>query len=458
MELMAKELLAVETCRFEFHGEPDRLHRPVQGVSIDSRTVQPGELFFALRGERHDGHDFLGDVFAAEALAAVVERDRWPRLAKQFEGEPVFIVEDSLRALQELAHFYRKKFGLPVVAVTGTNGKTTTKEMMAAVLSQTMNVCKTEGNLNNHIGVPLTLFRLAKEHDILILEMGMNHFGEIARLCEIGDPQFGLITNIGHGHLEFVGSLEGVARAKMELFDYLKAHGTAFVNVDDPMIMRYKPGVKNEITYGFKDEARVFGRDLGLDQLGFPQMAIGDVTMKIGVPGRHNLSNALAAAAVGLEFGVDLQQIKVALEHVDPPSKRVQVLRKNDITIINDSYNANPDSTRAALRVLQEMPATGRRVFVFGDMLELGDHAEHEHASIGAALKHFDVQLFYGHGPMTRAAVEAAAQKAPNVTARHFEQKNELTQALRKVLEPGDVLLLKGSRGMKMEEILDNLF
>src|SRR3990172_1444879 len=239
MKLKFKDIFKIESCSFEFIGPDSILQQPIQGVSIDSRTINPNELYFALIGENHDGHNFVEEVYQKQAIAAIVEKKWWQQNQHKLQNKTVLVVEDSLRALQELANFYRKQFTIPVIALTGTNGKTTTKEMIAAVLYKAGSVCKTQGNYNNHIGVPLTLFQLDNHHQYLVVEMGTNHFGEIARLCEIAAPQYGLITNIGHGHTEFLRDIKGVTRAKMELFKHLhKTGGVIFANTDDENITR----------------------------------------------------------------------------------------------------------------------------------------------------------------------------------------------------------------------------
>ena len=461
MNLKLTELLNLPGCPVEFYGDRKRLERSPPGVSIDTRTLAPGELYFALRGERLDGHDFVAEARSKGAVAAVVEKRWYERQdAESQAAGPLFVVADTLEALQAAAQYYRSKFALPVLALTGTNGKTTTKEMIAAVLRELGPVCKTEGNLNNHIGLPLTLFRLREAHRVAVLEMGMNHFGEIARLCEIARPDFGLITNIGHGHVEFLGGLEGVAKAKLELFEALPPDGLGFVNLDDPILAQRAPqvGPARKRTYGFAEGAEVHAERVPPDASGFPGMRVQGRLIRLNLLGSHNLSNALAAIAVGLEFGVSLADMAHALAQVHVPDKRMQVSRQDDILVLNDAYNANPESTQAALQILNEVPCSGKRVFVFGDMLELGDYAPEAHAEIGRSLPRFGVDVFLAYGPQAATAVAAALEAAPRMHAKHFENKTELTKELSDLLQKGDVLLVKGSRGMKMEEILDELF
>ncbi|MFQ5603428.1 MAG: UDP-N-acetylmuramoyl-tripeptide--D-alanyl-D-alanine ligase [bacterium] len=457
MKLTLQEIYDNPDYRFLYSGPTEALQMVIAGISIDSREIQPGELYFAIKGEHHDGHKFLREIFNKQAIAAVVEKKWRQKHPKDLAGKALLAVEDTLTALQQAAHAYRKKFAIPILGLTGTNGKTTTKEMIAAVLSRSGNVCKTEGNFNNHIGVPLTLFQLRASHQSLVLEMGTNHFGEIRQLCEIAAPTCGLITNIGHGHLEFLQSLEGVARAKIELFEYLQPEGLAFINLDDALITKQVPKLRRCVTYGFKDEADISAQKLSLDDPQTIGMRVENQTIVLNMPGEHNLSNALAAVAVGLEFGVDMPDIKQALENVQLPSKRMQIIRKEKMLILNDSYNANPDSTLAALSILKNTPVAGKKIFVFGDMLELGQQSKTEHTRIGAALNDFGVAVFLAFGPETAAAVDSARRKTPVITAEHFTDKAELVSFLKTHLDKGDLVLVKGSRGMKMEEVIQAL-
>jgi len=457
MDLTLNRFLKTRDCSFAYSGPEDKLNNRISGVSIDSRTIRPNEVYFALCGENHDGHKFVRSAFDNNAKAAVVEGKWWKENKSTFQDDPILIVDDSLKALQESACEYRKKFNIPVIGLTGTNGKTTTKEMVAAVLAETGKVCKNEGNLNNHIGVPLTIFRLNDSHKILVLEMGMNHLGEIARLCEIAQPDFGLITNIGHGHLEFLKTVEGVVKAKMELFEYLTPNGSAFINLDDSLIVKHTPKLKRSVTYGFSNKANVAGEKPGTDKHGFPVMQIGGMKIKINFLGHHNLINALAAIAVGTEFGIDLGKMKTALGNVKVPGKRMEVLKHKNMLILNDSYNANPDSTIAALETLHSIPASGRKIFIFGDMLELGEQAIAEHAKIGESVKDYGVSVFFAFGQLAVGAVQAAKKPGKNLVAKHFENKEALIGELRELLKEDETILVKGSRGMKMEEVVDAL-
>ncbi|MCZ6820964.1 MAG: UDP-N-acetylmuramoyl-tripeptide--D-alanyl-D-alanine ligase [Calditrichaeota bacterium] len=457
MNSVFRDLLKLDRYPVKLFGAevPDK---GIASISIDSRTIKPGEVYFALKGENQDGHRFVQAALEKGAAAVVVSESFWHDAQAGLEGYAVFVVDDTLRALQAFANAYRRKFDLPVIALTGTNGKTTTKEMIAAVLALSGEVCKTVGNFNNHIGLPLTLFGLEEKHDFLVVEMGANHFEEITALCEIAEPQFGLITNIGHGHTEFLQDIKGVAKAKMELFHYLRHDGVVFANLDDPMIAKNAARFKNKVTYGFTDDADIVGENARMDGRGFPVMQIDGEVVRLNVAGVHNLSNALAALAVGKQFGLTVAQMREALENIHLPSKRMEVLRRGTVTILNDSYNANPESTMAALQTLSKFTAARRKIFVLGDMLELGEQATEQHARIGKALPQFHIDVFYAYGPLAAEALTAAQATGKKIIARHFEHKDDLAAALKAEMQPHDVLLIKGSRGMKMEDVLTTLF
>lgn len=438
-----------------FAGDEKLLKRRAASVSTDSRTCGSEMLFFALRGEKFDGHEFIAEVFARGALAAVVE-EKWFASAPKRRGN-FLIVADTLQALQRLGQNIRKRWGGCVLAITGSNGKTTTKEMVAAVLSQKKIVHKTTGNLNNHIGVPATLTEISPAHEMLVLEMGTNHFGEIAQLCEIAEPDLGLITNIGHAHLEFFGDLAGVARAKKELFDHLAAHdGVAFLNADDAHLVNALPARMKAVTFGLNKPAQIQGKIVAQDEAGRVTLAWKNVHIHLQIPGGHHAGNALAAVAVGSFFGLNAAEIKRGVEACAAPSKRMEVMQRGGITIINDAYNANPDSMRAALQFLAQksMPEGGRRVAILGDMLELGPAADDYHRELGEFIKTLPIQAVFALGPHMRQLVAAIGREC---WALHFDKQEDLIAEVKQSLRPGDVMLLKGSRGMRMEEVVGHL-
>ena len=433
---------------------PD-LDKPVTGVSVDSRTIRPGMVFFALTGDRFDGHRFSAAAFEKGAAAAVVNAE-WLRENAPPADTVLIPVPDVLKALQDLASVYRKLFSFPVIAVTGTNGKTTTKEMIAAVLQMKFRTAKTEGNLNNHIGVPLSVCAWDKSREVAVVEMGTNHFGEIRRLCEIARPTHGVLTNIGKAHLEFLGDLDGVARAKSELLDALAEGGKAFLNGDDFRLAAMKTRVPETVTYGFMDGCTLTGRIVKMESGGASLLEIEDRRFRIPVPGIHNAANALAAVAVGKAFGVPWDSMQEALERFSPPERRTQVTSLAGVRICDDTYNANPSSVEQAILMLKAMPSLKRRAVVLGDMLELGDKSAEEHRRIGRLVADVRPNAFFCTGDaMAAAAEEARSRGMRNVF--HFASRAELSAALTGWVREGDGVLVKGSRGAAMEETVEAL-
>jgi UDP-N-acetylmuramoyl-tripeptide--D-alanyl-D-alanine ligase len=428
----------------------------VVGVSTDSRTLKPGEIFFALHGEKHDGHDHLKEVMEKGAGGAVVERD----VGAGFEPartKNLIRVPDTLRALGDLAHAWRKRFDIPVVAVTGSNGKTTTKDMTAAILSEKYRVLKTEGNLNNLIGLPLTLFRLDEEAEAAVVEIGMNRLGEIDRLAEIAAPQVGVITNVARAHLEGLGSLARVARAKGELLGRLPREGLAVLNRDDPSYPRLKRGVRSRLaTFGRRRGATVrllFSRVEDLRGISFVASVKGKrERIRMPVLGGHNIANALAAIAVGDFLKIPVSKMRKALRSFHTLSKRMEIVPlPKGIDLINDCYNANPDSTAASLAFLKEAGAGRRRVAILGEMLELGSFATRAHREIGMKTARAADLLF--------AVGEHAGEMMKGFRRRGgvFETVEAAIPEIVKALRPGDLVLIKGSRGMQMERITEAL-
>lgn len=460
MTLTTQDILALSHLQaFGFGGKKGVLCR---GVSTDSRTVQHDDLFIAIRGETFDGHDFI--TKAVESGAGVIAADaRWAgpnQVLLSSLNLPCLIVEDTIRLLGQVATMHRRKFKIPVLVVGGSNGKTTTKEMIAAILKTKYRVLSTEGNLNNHIGVPQTLLRLDQQHQIAVIEIGTNHFGEIAYLASIVEPTHALITNVGREHLEFFGSVEGVARAEAEVFDWMRtqkgAKGVGFINHDDQHLAKLARTVKKTVSYGFGNGTiAIKGKILGFNKLAFARFEVRPrgkkaFRIELSVPGEHNAVNALAASAVGLTLGVPAKKIQAALSAFSSTSKRMQLFQVNGVTVLNDTYNSNPDSALAALGVLGRMKAAGKKVAVLADMLELGDNAAREHQRIGAAVAASGTTHLLGFGPLTQNTINAATTEFK----KHFEQKSALSEQLAQLLSPGDVVLVKGSRGMRMEEVV----
>jgi UDP-N-acetylmuramoyl-tripeptide--D-alanyl-D-alanine ligase len=430
-------------------------NKKITGVSTDSRSIKPGNIFIALRGERFDGHQFVEAVVKSGAVAVIVD-EKWAKdnhgVAERL-GSATMIVPDTTRTLGRLAKIYRKKFSIPIVAIGGSNGKTTTKEMVSAVLRTTYEVLSTEGNLNNHIGVPQNLFRLTSKHDVAVIELGTNHFGELEYLCDMLEPTHALITNIGREHLEFFGDEEGVAKEETVLFKSVAAKGFAFVNADDSRLLKAGRKVRKSMKFGTVRMADVQAQHVRLNEFGQPAFDLAvkkkSSPVQLTASGMHNVSNALAAAAVGLKFKVPQKKIISAVEKYSGANKRMEVITRNNITILNDTYNANPDSVLAALKTLQSLKTGGKKIVVLADMLELGDKAEHEHAKIGLAVSDMEFEYLLTFGPLSRFTYEASKL----AFAEHFETKEALIASLKSQIAPGDAVLIKGSRGMKMEEV-----
>lgn len=428
----------------------------VTGVSTDTRTVREGDLFVPLCGDTFDGHDFLPQAQQKGAAACLSQR---PVAGLQL---PIVQVKDTLQALGNLARAVRMGFGGPVVAVTGSSGKTTTKEMLSAILSQTAPGLKTKGNYNNLIGLPLTLFGLATGDAWIVLEMGMSARGEIARLCEIARPTVGIVTNVGPAHLESLHGLEGVARAKGELFADLEPGGTAIVNADDERVscLPVANGV-DRVLFGFSGRAQVRAETVSIEgtEVNFRLcLPGGSWPVHLAAPGHHNVANALAAAAAASVLEAAPEQIVAGLESFRPAPGRMAVEElPGGMTLLDDSYNANPLSVEAALQVLGELAGKGRRIAILGDMLELGDDAAEMHREVGSeAAQRADLLLAMGDlaGEMVAGAIAAGMDSG---CALQLKGHDEAVAWIMKECRSGDSLLVKGSRGMKMERICQDL-
>lgn len=432
----------------------DRLRgRKFKGVSTDSRTVKPGELFIALRGDSFDGNMFVRDAVERGAACAILEKRSRHTPPPGF---PFVMVTDTTKTLGALARLYRRKFSIPVMAVGGSNGKTSTKEMIAAVLGTKEKVLCTKGNLNNHVGVPQTLFQLRPKHTFAVIEVGTNHFGELKYLCAILEPTHGLITNIGREHLEFFKNLNGVARAEGELFDHLAGSGTGFVNVDDKYLVKASKKLKRKVTYGFSTHrAQVQGIFQRMDSRGCAEFAVRSLNkktfvVKLSTPGKHAMANGLSAAAVGLAFSVPPSKIQQALASFHSVGKRMEVLTVGGVVILNDTYNANPDSVLAAMETLRSMKCKGKKILILADMLELGSGSRIEHERIGESVNDMGFEYLLTYGPLGKFI----QQKATAEVNLHYDQKNVLSEFAAELILPGDIVLVKGSRGMRMEDVV----
>ena len=438
---------AADACGGKFFGDNSLLTQSVLGVSIDSRTVGQGYLFIPIRGERFDGHDFIGAAFDAGALCCLSE--------KPIEGRPHILVPSAQDAFQIIAAYYRSLFPIPAVAISGSAGKTTTKELVAGVLSQKYSVLKNEGNLNNQTGVPLTILRLEPCHEVAVIEMGMNHFGEISSLARIVRPKICVLTNIGEAHIEFLGSKEGILQAKTEMLEYMEPGGHIVVNGDDPLLAPLASRYSNVITVGLGDNNLVRAQDivdLGLSGTRFTVCYEGKkIPIRTNCPGIHMVLNALTALVVGTLLGVSVDQIQAGITGYTPISGRMHIVEAARITVINDAYNANPSSMAASLGILAK--AEGRRVCILGDMFELGDDEVQYHHDIGQYAAEIGIDCILCVGQLARTIYEGAREKGANV--QHFSDKEMLLAALPSLIKPKDIVLVKASHGMRLDTVAE---
>lgn len=421
------------------------------GFSIDTRKTMPGNLFIALVGERVDGHDFIPQAEKAGAAAILATRAITTSL-------PTLLVKDATLALGTLAQHWRSRFTIPFVAVTGSNGKTTTKNMIASIFTaacqnNTDAVLATLGTLNNHLGLPLTLSRLNDQHRYAVIEMGMNHFGEIDYLSRLTQPDIAVITNAGASHLEGVGDLAGVARAKGEIFNGLSNTGTAILNHDDAFYTYWAPLTKKHLSFGFSSEADISAtlQTQQHQQTLHITTPKGSIDIHLPLLGKHNAANALAATAAAIAAGISLNDIKAGLEAVQPASGRMQMhIAQQGYTLIDDTYNANPLSLQAAVDTLSHF--TGKKIIVLGDMKELGDNAAKLHETAGENMRQAGIDYLFTLGDLT-----ANTAKAFGNQAQHFQQASELVTALKPLLNQTTTILVKGSRSMHMEKVIAEL-
>jgi len=421
--------------------------RVAAGYAIDSRLLARGEVFFALKGDGRDGHDFAGAAVERGAAAVVVER----LLAGLPAGAVQMVVPSTLGALQALAAVVRGRSKVPVAAITGSNGKTTTKEMLAHILATRFRVRKSPGNFNNHIGLPLSILALGPEDEILVVELGSNHRGEIAALAAIARPTVGVVTNVGRAHVGLFGSVEAVAREKTDLLRGLDAGGRGAVNADDPALAAALGDVKAPLTrFGTVAGADLRATDVEV-QADACRFTLGKETVRLNVGGSHNVANALAAVAAGGLLGITIREAARALPGFEP--LRMKSASAGGITVIDDTYNANPDSMAAALEVLARLDAA-RRVLVMGEMLELGEAAESLHREVGRRVEALGIDVFIGIGGLARFAVaEAVEAGLRREAAFWYETKAEAKSALPGIVRSGDAVLVKASRMAGLEEI-----
>lgn len=429
----------------------------LRGISIDTRRIKGGELFLAIKGQRFDGHNFILDAISKDAGGVLVQ-DGCIVNSKFKMGDVSFVsVPDSIKALGDLANFHRGRFKIPLIGITGSNGKTTTKEMTAAILAKKLNVLKNFGTENNQIGVPLTLMRLKPEHNIGVLEMGTNRLGEVRRLSEIARPSVALITNIGPSHLDHFKDTDTVLKAKCEILEFLDKDAKVVINADDELLEKLK--IKQKVVKFGMDKSYDFYADkVDLEPDGIKFRLNGKHEIEMSVVGKHNVYNALAAIAASWDFGVSIDEIKEALRDFRVPNMRMEVKRLGDIRIINDSYNSNPLSMRKAIEALKDMTTKGRKILVAGDMLELGNLSGRFHHLVGRQAAESGIDVIVAVGKLAEHVANGAQEAG--MSQKKIKMCNltkDACEAMLSLVKKGDTVLVKGSRAMKMETIVEGL-
>lgn len=454
--------LVAAACGGTLYGEVNDT-KEITGVVIDSRLVQPGNLFIATKGERVDGHQFIPAVFSNGCMAVVCET-----LPEHLPG-PCIQVKNSIQALQDIAAYYRSRLTIPVIGITGSVGKTSTKEFIAGVLGEKYKVWKTQGNFNNEIGMSLTILGIREEHEIAVLEMGISHFGEMHELSKIARPDICVMTNIGQCHLEYLGDRDGILRAKSEIFDYMKEEGTVCLNGDDDKL-RTIQAVHGEtpVFFGRQSENDIVATNIKNNGLFGSEAVIEikkdgavwkQIPVTIHLPGEHMVDNALAATTVGLRLSLSPEEIQAGIESVEPVAGRSNLIQSGSRVLIDDCYNANPVSMKAALELLGT--AKSRKVAILGDMFELGEQERQMHAGVGTYAVHAGIDLIICVGILSKsmydAAIEEQTQNKTECQVIWYETKQELLAHIQELLTEDDTVLIKASHGMGFTEIVDIL-
>lgn len=437
-----------------YHGDIEKLSKEITGVSIDSRKINVGYLFVPFKGEHVDGHTFIPQVAENGALCTLCEH---PPVDANI---PYILVESCPKALKDLAKYYRSTLDIKVIGITGSVGKTSTKEMIAAILSQKFKVLKTEGNYNNEIGLPLTIFRIKEKHEIAILEMGISDFGEMHTLADIAKPDIGIITNIGFAHIEYLKDQAGILKAKTEMFEHLNPNATVVLNGDDALLSTITSVQgRPPVFFGLSDSLSVYADNIETKGIRGTSCTLHlldeTISVKIPLPGAHMVYNALAGAYIGHLLGLTNTQIKIGIASAMPVAGRTNVIKTDSIYIIDDCYNANPASMKGALDLLSDVET--RTIAILGDMFELGDEKESMHYEIGAYASKCNLNLICCVGELSKHMYEGAKKAATSSEVHYFSTKEELLEKLPSLLKPNDTILVKASNGMKFTEIIGNL-
>ena len=435
----------------KLEGDPGFHPTSIRGIKIDSREIERDDLFIAVKGSRHDGHDFIESALSNGAVAAVVSRQEAER-RKLFDNRYI-AVEDTIYALGELARHHRKRQNLSVVAVTGSNGKTTVKNLIYEILFQNGPALKSPANFNNFFGLPLSIFRVDHHHKSAVLELGMSARGEISRLAEIASPNIAVITNVGPVHLEFFNNVEEIAAAKLEILERIEPGGTLVVNGDDEILMgKIRKGDYEIIRFGLSCNNDIYPQDLTFDKNQLPSFKIAGTPMRSNLPGVYNVYNILAAFAVSKALEIPPEPAAAAIARYRPDKMRSEIISKKGITFIIDCYNANPVSMKYTLDTLAKMECKGRRIAVLGDMLELGERSKMYHRQIGVYVSEKGIDSVFCNGPLARIIAESFGEGA-----YHFDEQEKLAGCLLKEIVKGDIVLFKGSRAMALENIANQV-
>lgn len=428
------------------------------GLSTDTRRLKAGELFLAIKGERFDGHNFILDAVSKGAGGVLIQEGCITNSNFKLPPDVSFVsVENSIEALGNIANFHRRRFNIPLIGITGSNGKTTTKEMAALILSKKFNILKNFGTENNHIGVPLTLMRLGVEHKIVVLEMGTNHLGEIRRLSEIARPRIALITNIGPSHLEYLKDTNTVLEAKSEIMEHMDKDSKLILNGDDKLLSGLKTDFK-VVKFGLSKKFDFYAEKVNLEPDGINFKLNGKWDISLNLVGRHNIYNALGAIATTWDFGVSIDEIREALREFRVPNMRMEVKRIGNIKIINDSYNSNPLSMRQAIEALRDITSEGRKILVAGDMLQLGNLSGRFHHLVGRQAAESGIDLLVAVGKLAEHVAKGAQEAGMSEkNIKLYNVTEEARGTVASLIKEGDTILVKGSRAMKMEQIVEVL-
>ncbi len=435
----------------KLEGDPGFHLTSVRGIKIDSRKIDQDDLFIAIKGPRYDGHDFIEAAMSNGAVAAIVSGQEAER--RKLYGERYITVDDTIYALGELAKHHRKKLTLTVVAVTGSNGKTTVKNLIYEILSRNGPTLKSPANFNNFFGLPLSIFQINDRHKSAVLELGMSARGEISRLGEIASPDVAVITNVGPVHLEFFNNVDEIAEAKLEILERIEPGGTLIVNGDDEILNgKISQGDYEIVRFGLSGENDINPQNLTFDENQLPSFKITGTPIRSNLPGVHNVYNILTAFAVSKVSGVSPELAAAAIDRYRPDEMRSEIIKKKGITFIIDCYNANPVSMKYALDTMAKMECKGRRIAVMGDMLELGELSEMYHRQIGIYASEQGIDTVFCYGPLAGLIAESSGEKA-----YHFDEQEELAERLLREIARGDMVLFKGSRGMALENIANRV-